>query len=441
MNTMTFILGGLLIIGLLILIVGIYRQFNSVIITAILTFVVLSVLKKLTENSIISILIKFLTILFVLSPLIAIGLGVSILVYWQYKKIQNKESFEIVQEEREYERLQRNEPNRMLKQEKILKDQSERIAAQNEWKIFENKYLRNKILPNEKDVFLNKKVNNYQLKEIYVSFIENSGYKFSESKFIEEYIDKLLKTIDNLEEKVQTTVTIFRAKSIGENDCMDSLKKDITLYKIKLNKIRSNYISFVYGQKGEEKVEHALRKLKEIYNYHYFRNIGIACCNEQADIDFLAVSRAGIFIIEVKNISDTVNKQAKIHFMKDGRVERIYGNGTQARDTEILNQHNFHEKVVKNFLKENRCERVPIHSIIVIANDHIDIKNENDLLQVVRIDMLVRLMDSKVEKINQQMYLSLVDLIDLNKKEEKVRNVTVLNDEIVKKIIQLNDEF
>lgn len=170
------------------------------------------------------------------------------------------------------------------------------------------------------------------------------------------------------------------------------------------------------GDKGEQKVEYALKWLDKSYiqiekkssdkvgnNCIYIRNLEFI--DERQEYDHLIVSNKGVFSIETKNYS------GKIIIDQYGNWSRRTENGEEGLKNP-LQQIRQHEKMLMSFLPES-CNVI---SIICIANDKAIIEgSENSPISIIKSDMLVefiekwngyesKMTDSQVEECVKAIY-------------------------------------
>lgn len=149
------------------------------------------------------------------------------------------------------------------------------------------------------------------------------------------------------------------------------------------------------GNKGEQKVEYALKWLDKSYiqiEKNSNDKIGNSCIiiknsefiDEQQEYDHLIISNKGVFSIETKNYTGKliVDQYGNWIRKKDNKEEGIKNPLQQIRQ---------HEKVLMSFLPED-CR---IISIICIANDKAIIEgSENCPIPIIKSDMLVEFIEN-----------------------------------------------
>lgn len=137
------------------------------------------------------------------------------------------------------------------------------------------------------------------------------------------------------------------------------------------------------GNRGEDRVEKELHQLSSLGSY--LSNVRIKIDGSSVETDNIIFTPNGIFLIEVKNFSESGSYSLRI--TKDGQWQRVYKNGIiKPMENDVTVQHNRHlilkEKFIQRKWKEKYREEAPkitYRPIIVIANDKIMIKNETDL--------------------------------------------------------------
>lgn len=149
------------------------------------------------------------------------------------------------------------------------------------------------------------------------------------------------------------------------------------------------------GDKGERKVEYALKWLDKSYiqiekksndkvGYNCIYILNNDFIDEKQEYDHLIVSNKGVFIIETKNYT------GKLVIDQCGNWIRKK-NGTEEGVKNPLQQIRQHEKVLMSFLPKE-CN---IISIICIANDKAIIEgSENCPIPIVKSDMLVEFIEN-----------------------------------------------
>lgn len=119
------------------------------------------------------------------------------------------------------------------------------------------------------------------------------------------------------------------------------------------------------GFKGERKVYKKLKKLGK--GYKILRNITIDTRMGSTQIDFILVSKYGIFTIEVKNYTGVVYASSTNAWKKKDRANRMYNMYSPIR------QNEGHINVLKYHLRGWRDAKY--HKSIIVFNEGVTIKN------------------------------------------------------------------
>lgn len=428
-NIVSFILVIAFVVGAIYLIFKVFERTNSCLGTILFITLCTWIFDIMSKMWFVQNVLNLFFILLILAP-------VFFMIYFICTKVKKKneeKKIDLLDEKMKKENEEREQILAEKRQKDALQRQSERLQEQENWCMFKKKYLNVDIFIRQDELFQTVKVNNSQLKSIYNDYLENLG--ISSNELLNKYLPEIETSLNTIDKKIIEIRDYYLSKNIGSKEETKNIIDKISAYKLKLRRVHEEYKSFLYGDIGENRVEEELKKFKGTFEYEYFRNIGIENGDRQADIDFIIVSKSGILLVEVKNFSDTNYNisEAKIHFKKDGMIERTYRSGKTDKSTKILDQCNFHLEIVKKFFSENNFSGIPLKSVIVIGNNKLAVENDNELLDVIRSNMLIRLIESRVEVmdtteiISDKNYCHLIETIKLNGKEEKKREKVLLN--------------
>lgn len=131
------------------------------------------------------------------------------------------------------------------------------------------------------------------------------------------------------------------------------------------------------GYDGEKKVADFLNLYKD--NYITLNNIRVELDGQSSESDFIIICDKGVFAIEVKNHG---NASSTIEISRDGRWSTIKNGRRELKDN-VSAQNNRHcainQTIYNKYLKDKgyEGEYIKCNSIIVIANDKVEIRNES----------------------------------------------------------------
>lgn len=153
------------------------------------------------------------------------------------------------------------------------------------------------------------------------------------------------------------------------------------------------------GYDGERYVANTLSLYKD--NYIILNNIRVELEGKSSESDFVIICDKGIFVIEVKNHG---NANSSIEISSDGRWV-MNKNGRKEVKDNVSAQNNRHcainQSLINKALKENGYdgEYIKCKSIIVIANDNVEIKNHsmNTVLRTSEIITYIENLNSEYE--------------------------------------------
>lgn len=188
-----------------------------------------------------------------------------------------------------------------------------------------------------------------------------------------------------IKEKTAVITYIFREeipnyRTFFSQPIFDELSSLYMTYKKNLDEYIGDSKRTHIGAEGEQEV---VRELKFFSNQlMLLENIRLEVNGQSIESDLIIVCKQGIFIVEVKNLG--VSGKYGIAIEKDGRWKKVYRDGTSENMASVSKQNVRHlhgvETIVNEALGGNND--ISAHSIIVLANDTIDIQNESNAVVV-----------------------------------------------------------
>lgn len=161
------------------------------------------------------------------------------------------------------------------------------------------------------------------------------------------------------------------------DDYMDNLKR------FDIDK-KGTYI----GAEGERQVYNELQFFSN--NMKILQNIRLELNGESIESDLIVICNQGIYIIEVKNLGSTGKYNISVE--RDGRWIKEYENGKSETMPSITQQNMRHihgiETIVNHAFGNSSDNWLEAHSIIVFANDKVDIKNESSSVIVRKTEII-----------------------------------------------------
>lgn len=229
-------------------------------------------------------------------------------------------------------------------------------------------------IPDKVDDFLKKyhetSTNNFTL------ISTKKGYGWDNGK---ELCDTIFNTITLDTPNFHSTITSedFVILAQDYDEYMDNLKR------FYIDK-KGTYI----GAEGERQVYNELQFFSN--NMRILQNIRLELNGESIESDLIVICNQGIFIIEVKNLGSTGKYSISVE--RDGRWTKEYENGKSEAMPSITQQNMRHihgiETIINNVLGNSGDNWLEAHSIIVFANDKIDIKNESSSVIVRKTEII-----------------------------------------------------
>ena len=121
------------------------------------------------------------------------------------------------------------------------------------------------------------------------------------------------------------------------------------------------------GLEGERLAFKSLQTIKNPCKL--LRNVELKFENYVTEVDIVAITNNGIFLIEVKN------SHRDIIITKQGNYKRINLNGAKVLDKNIGVQMNEKEHIMRSILKNSGIANVSIQSLVVFTNSKINVEN------------------------------------------------------------------
>ena len=138
----------------------------------------------------------------------------------------------------------------------------------------------------------------------------------------------------------------------------------ITILEYFILKLSFKLDNFEKGNKGEKAVCKILHELEEDSGIVFYSNVILP--SSTADIDFIVISKTGIFCIEVKNYSgDITAYNDKWYQLINGRKNKINSPADQA----VNNAHRFKEYIKLNLHNDYIDNTVFIKPLVVLVNN------------------------------------------------------------------------
>ena len=167
------------------------------------------------------------------------------------------------------------------------------------------------------------------------------------------------------------------------------------------------------GLQGEKIANYSLDNIKE--EHVVLRNLELDDNGKKTEIDFIVITRYGIFILEIKNTRNNVIIDDK------GNYYSISRNNNKIYDKNIgikcNNRKSLLEKVIKQSKFSNALEHKEIQQIVVFTNTQINVKNDYKYIKECFLPILPHMIDEfKGEEILSRRDLSNL-LIYLKAKE------------------------
>lgn len=238
-------------------------------------------------------------------------------------------------------------------------------------------------------------------------------------EMINYYIDSLKETKRNCD-----TLKIYNNKLPLYHEFDELIKK--------CEKMSADYRATNLGLIGEKKVRQEIEKNFINGNPKVFDNISLEFeINNKKNIaqhDFIIVSNHGVFDIEVKNFSRTTSKKTSLLFKKDGVLEKYNGEKKVETDNQILKQISWHQNSLSTIFSKYNIINPPIYQVIVIANEKIEIDNENELIDVMRKEMLPMFINKKEVLIDMNMQKDIIEALNKSTVENKIHEKIIFDD-------------
>ena len=246
---------------------------------------------------------------------------------------------------------------------------------------------------------------------------------------VQEMIQSLPQTIKNIRVIEQTVKDPILTKK--ENDKILTLRletnnlyahlKDVSVIaRIILNsleKYNSKWKEFKHDCKGtfvgEEGERAVLEELKFFSNQmEILTNIRFEINGQSVESDIIVVAPQGIFVIEVKNLGSTGSYNITIE--KDGLWKKVMKNGRWKQMGSVSRQNTRHlhgiEQVINSKLNNSVEQWIEAKSLIVFANDVVEIRNYSDNV-VVRASEMVKEIRKYPQCLKEQQIQEVADIL------------------------------
>ncbi len=129
----------------------------------------------------------------------------------------------------------------------------------------------------------------------------------------------------------------------------------------------------VSGDKGEYKAYKSLQTLS--CNHKLLRSVELRIDNHLTEIDIIAITNQGVYLIEVKNTAKDIIIDER------GNYCRITYNGEIAFDKNIGEKMNEKEYVLREVLNKTGIRNIQLNSIVVFTNSNINITNNYEYIK------------------------------------------------------------
>lgn len=162
------------------------------------------------------------------------------------------------------------------------------------------------------------------------------------------------------------------------SDAFETLIQNYDNYLESLKSFNIDKKGTFIGAEGERQVYNELKFFTN--NMKILQNIRLEVNGESIESDLIVICNQGIFIIEVKNLGSTGKYNITVE--RDGRWTKEYENGKSETMSSITQQNIWHihgiETIINDALGNSGDNWLEAHSLIVFANDTINIKNESN---------------------------------------------------------------
>lgn len=193
--------------------------------------------------------------------------------------------------------------------------------------------------------------------------------------FLKEQLDKInsfnLEILNKSKIYLNTSSDTFVSQII-----IDDINDFIKQLEIAKKEIYRQYKIYSKGAIGENNVSDI------IYSYDnewkIISNARLIIEGNSIENDFIVISKAGLFTIEVKNIG---NSSENLKIDKLGRVARYNKFNKEIETYDMIMQSNRHLAYLNKFINVNIDYKVPVRSLIVIASN-IKVNNKSEFLIV-----------------------------------------------------------
>lgn len=230
---------------------------------------------------------------------------------------------------------------------------------------------------------------NEQAEEFYKIFIEYYKYYYSEE--IDRYLTTYLRVAPVLDDQFNAIEYRTRNEEIFVHNSdfwnrwfvypekfleVQEYHKVLKDYLRDSKELGLRIAGIFAGITGEQEIGKELDFYKN--SLRILDNIRVELNNESCECDTIIVSENGVFILETKNYGAIGSgKNFSLEISSDGRWRKIFTNGKVENIDSIGRQNQRHVYAISTILSEALGKEVPVYSLIVFANDKIDIINNS----------------------------------------------------------------
>lgn len=230
---------------------------------------------------------------------------------------------------------------------------------------------------------------NEQAEEFYKIFVEYYKYYYSEE--IDRYLTAYMRVAPVLDDKFNAIEYHMRNEEIFVHNSdfwnhwfvypekfleVQKYHKVIQDYLRDSKELGMRIAGIFAGATGEQAISKEVDFYKK--SLRIMNNIRVELNGESCECDTIIVSENGVFILETKNYGAVGSgKNFTIEISADGRWRKIFANGNIENIDSIGRQNQRHVYAISTILSETLGKEVPVYSLIVFANDKIDIINNS----------------------------------------------------------------
>ena len=201
---------------------------------------------------------------------------------------------------------------------------------------------------------------------------------------------------------IHNAVNYFKAMNDRLDNVCDAELEEFT----KLTCDYNNRVAVeISGIEGEKRASKSLETIKR--PCRLLKNVELKFEGHITEIDILAITNSGIFIIEVKNSTKDIIIDEK------GNYHRISKNGDHIFDKNIGVQMNEKEYILRNVLKKAGYDNIAIQSLVVFTNSEINVVNNYPYIKECSLNTLPHIIEEYqgLEQYAIQKIFKLMDVI------------------------------